>query len=491
MAEELGIALGREQEPPWTILAQDARQAGRRLWDHPEAADSLAFDILEPCLEYVTARHHRPVDRLVLFGTDQPERLVAEHHRQKDTLHLAAVMARRYQEQVAVRVRKAEARQVKGINAALYDEAFEAYGKLLADLPREVVACYLVITGGMPACNAALLLQGVRRWAERARVLYVPEGGAGPRELRAGEQILASFRRAVVEAHLQRLDFSAAWPLMATIDVLRALRGLAAYGQQRLDLNFDLAQETLLAEVERFGNPETRRFLDTVRHDLDPLLEEADSTGRLRALLAELYWNSETVYEQRRYADFTARVYRFQEAVLRYLVETIYSWPTDLGPKARQATVDAWNQALLADTRLMTYLTEKGVNGWPLTARQINRFSFNALLAYAREPDRGQGEEAQPIVPPDRQLLLQAQLKRLNAFDGLVELRHRSVVGHDFEGVSLVKIHAAYPNGEKDDQGQPDPVKGMRLLLMALGVDVRHNPYRRLAEFIAYHLQES
>jgi hypothetical protein len=80
-------------------------------------------------------------------------------------------------------------------------------------------------------------------------------------------------------------------------------------------------------------------------------------------------------------------------------------------------------------------------------------------------------------------------LKRVNAFNGLVELRHRTIVGHDFEGVSLTKIRDAYPNGEKDNQGRPDPLKGMRVLLGALEVPVRDNPYQRLAAFVAEQLR--
>jgi hypothetical protein len=486
LAEGLGIALGREPEAPWTISG--ARVGGQRLWEHPEAAASLSFDILDPCLEHVISRR-RHIDRLVLFGTDQPEGLVAERHRQKDTLHFAEVMVRHYRHQGALSIRQVEALPVRGIDAALYDEAFEAYGRLLADLPQRVEACYLVISGGIPACNAALLLQGVRRWGERALVVYLPEGETEPRELRAGAQILSSFQRAVIEAHLERLDFAAARALMPAIEAPRAVCGLAAYGQQRLDFDFDTAQETLLDEVERHGDLAVRHFASSIRYDLEPLLGNVDSIVRLRTLLAELFWNIEIAFEQRRYADFLARVYRFQEAILRYLVETTYGWPTDLSPKARDATVKTWKGALALNAALMGYLATRGVDGWSLTERQINRYTFNALMAFATDPVGGQSDDGQPIVPPDRRQFLQAQMKRVNAFDKLVELRHRTIVGHDFEGVSLSKIRAAYPRGEKDAQGQPDPVKGMMVLLEALQVPVRKNPYRRLAVFIAGRLQ--
>jgi len=190
-----------------------------------------------------------------------------------------------------------------------------------------------------------------------------------PRELRAGEQILGSFQRAVAEAHLARLDFASALPLMVTSSAHRALQGLVAYAQQRLDFDFDTAQATLLDEVMRHGDAEIRRFADTLSQDLDALRADGSPGDRLKALLAELFWNSEIAFQQRRYADFLARVFRFQEAVLRYLVETFCIWPTDTGPKAKQATVEAWNRRLTENPALRTHFTEKGVKGGRLSAK--------------------------------------------------------------------------------------------------------------------------
>ena len=57
-----------------------------------------------------------------------------------------------------------------------------------------------------------------------------------------------------------------------------------------------------------------------------------------------------------------------------------------------------------------------------------------------------------------------------------------------FEGVSLEKLRTAYPNGEKDEAGRPDPVRGMKVLLIALEVPLRDNPYRQLAAFVTGRL---
>jgi len=94
-------------------------------------------------------------------------------------------------------------------------------------------------------------------------------------------------------------------------------------------------------------------------------------------------------------------------------------------------------------------------------------------------------------LPPAQTSFLKAQIDRVNKFDKLVELRNRTVVGHDFEGVSLDKIRTACPKDAKDHAGQPDPIGGMRQILGALKVDLCDNPYQRIAEFVAQQLQES
>jgi hypothetical protein len=105
-----------------------------------------------------------------------------------------------------------------------------------------------------------------------------------------------------------------------------------------MEFDFERAREAL-DQAMREGDAATRDFIrQRLLHDLDPLLGPGDPPRRWEALLRELFWNARAAYRSGRYADFLGRVYRFQEALLRYLVETLLGLPTDLAREVREET---------------------------------------------------------------------------------------------------------------------------------------------------------
>jgi len=470
-----------------------AREEGRRLLEeYPAVAPRLAFPIIEPCLRYIVAQHppikEQPggVDRLVLFGTDQPD----PKYQHSDTLYFAELAVRRLPDLLGDRVRSIERQLIQGINPALYDEAFEKFDELLAELPHaEVEICYVIIAGGIPACNTALLLQGVRHYGDRLRVVYLPKGGE-PQELRAGLQVINAFREAAAIEHLERLDFANALPRLERLGADPGLVGLVAYAAQRLAFDFRSAQATL-EQALRDGDRPTREFiLQRLRHDLDPLLTENGGHERLAALLRELYWNAAITYRHRRYADFLGRVYRFQEAVLRYLVERIFGLPTDLKPAVREENQARWNAGIQANPRLLTFLEAQTVEGEPLDWKKIGRPTYKALLSYATKEELGLDAAGKPLLSPSERGRYEALVDRINAFDQLVKLRHRTIIGHDFEGVSEPLILEHYKGSVKLNGTRRTPVEGLAEIMEKLHVDVRDNPYQVVAEFVIRSLRE-
>jgi hypothetical protein len=481
-------------------VLRPAREEGQRLLDeYADVAPHLAFPIIEPCLRYIIEQHPASevqlggVDRLVLFGTDQAD----PTYRSSDTLYFAELAVRRLPELLGSRVRSIERQVIRGINPALYDEAFEKYDELLIKSPRaEVEACYVVIAGGIPACNTALLLQGVRHHGDRLRVVYLPQGGE-PQELRVGLQVISAFREAAAIEHLERLDFANALPRLERLEVDPGLVGLAAYAAQRWAFDFRSAQATLLQAL-RDGDRPVREFIQRrLRHDLDPLLAEArpefdrrdGSHERLAALLRELYWNAAITYRHRRYADFLGRVYRFQEAVLRYLVERIFGLPTDLKPAVREANLARWNEGIQANPQLMAFLEARTVEEEPLDWKKIARPTYKALLSYATDEVLGLDAGGKPLLSPGERGRYDALLDRINAFDRLVELRHRTIIGHDFEGVSEAEVLKHYTGRPKQDGIRRTPVEGLEQIMGMLGVDVRESPYQAVAEFVIQGLR--
>lgn len=463
-----------------------AREMGARLLQEwPAVAPALSFPIIEPCLRYIAAQHPGAALQVVLFGTDQPD----PQHRPSDTLHFAELIARALPDRMPGL--QAHPRRIRGINPALYDEAFERIGELLAEWsPRpDTEAVYVILAGGTPACNTALLLQGVRRYGERLRVVYLPIGGE-PHELRAGQQVIRAFREAAAVERLAELDFAGALPLLEQLEADPGLRRLVEYAARRFAFDFGAARKAL-EEAWRDGDPETRTFIEErhLRHDLDPL-QSGEGGARLAALLRELYWNAVITYRHRRYADYLGRVYRFQEAVLRYLVETLLGLPTDLSPAVREANRARWEAGIRANPNLLAFLEAQEVEGQPLDWRAIGRLTYKALLRYATDPERGMDAAGRPILPPGEREKIAALLDRINALDPLVEFRHRTIIGHDFEGVSQEAVEERYRGTPLLGGRRRTSVEGLAEIMGMLGIPIRDNPYEAIAEWVIRRLKE-
>ena len=455
-------------------LLRPVREKGKQVLEHYNAfAPRLDLPIILPCLRYILKMHPTGIERLVLFGTDQPE----SPYRQSDTLHVAEVAVRLVKERLGEAVSTAEHRLIRGINPALYDEAFELYDAMLADLhPADDEICYAIIAGGIPACNTALLFQGTRYWGARLRVIYQPQGGE-PQELRIGQQLMETFREAAAIEHLKRLDFANAMPYLETAHP--GLKGLVTFAAQRLAFDFDLAQRTL-REAMREGNRPTRDFIEEhLRHALDDL-EATDGTSRLVALLRELYWNAVITYRHHHYVDFTGRVYRFQEALLRYLVETIFGFSTDLSPQVRERTQEAWVNSIQANEALHKFLEGQWVGTRKLDWTEIGRPTYQALLSYAIKKE-GLRADGRPFVAHKEIGRYRKVLDEVNKLDPIIELRHRSIIGHGFQGISQALL--------KERCGGESPPDKLARPLKILGLLPPGNPYDAIADFVIHSLR--
>jgi len=226
-----------------------------------------------------------------------------------------------------------------------------------------------------------------------------------------------------------------------------------------------------------------------LRHNLDPLLIKDGDRERLSALLRELYWNAAITYRHRRYADFLGRVYRFQEAVLRYLVETVFGLPTDLGPKVREVNRRLWSEGIRANPRLVAFLETREVEGKPLDWEVIGRPTYKALMSYATKEAEGLDVEGKTLLSPGERKKYAALLSRVNKLDPLVELRHRTIIGHDFEGVSEPLLLENYKGSRTPDGMSRTPVEGLKEIMGMLSIHVQDNPYQAVAEFVIHNLR--
>ncbi|GIW00977.1 hypothetical protein [Roseiflexus sp.] len=456
---------------------QRPRADGEAAWQTFEQ-HTFETPIIEPCVRWIIGRNGR-IDRLILFYTDQPatpETLKPDRSgvslRDKDTLWYARIIERLLRERFGDRIGHLECQAIRridgrNINPSIYDEAFDAYAGLVAPLVDAQTTCYVLMAGGIPACNTALQLNAISAFGDRCRVVYQPEGGQ-PYDLRVGDQVLNVFRRATAIDALERLDFATALPLVRQV-ADGAVAALVAYAHYRECFDFERAQTTLSHGI-RQASGELRSFFANLEHDLDPLMLRSD----MGALLRELVANATITFRNGRYADFLGRLFRFQEAALRFIIETKLGLPTDMSKERREVNLPEYRRRIDADSGLKAWLDARTIDGTPLRYDTPNIPTLQAMLDYLIDPASVKPDDA-PYLPKDERGRLTGVKQRLDKITSLSQLRNQSVIAHGFAGVSRERLAEVYG-------GDPDAlIADLREIVKLLGLSAQESPFEQIA----------
>jgi hypothetical protein len=457
-----------------------ARPDGERLW-HAYEQHTFTLPIIAPYLEQLRQTHQQ-IDRLLLFDTDQqPTGAALEKDRygvllrDKDTVWFGKIIERYLRERYADLLGSIIRTELGDINPSMYDEAFDAYGRLLAqhyDPTAEV--CYVLMAGGIPACNTALQLQAISCYGERCQTIYQPEGGE-PYPLRAGKQLLSTFRKATIIDALERWDFATAHALATHIDQ-PALVHLIAYAHYRETFDFERAQQELQQALEA-ASGHLRRFLTELRGEIADLVARED----MALLLRELVANAEITFSNGRYADFLGRVFRFQEAALRYIIETKMGLPTDMSRAKYAENRARFQQGIAENPDLKAFMDGRTIDNKPLRYEQPTIPVMQALLEYLMEHNRR--ADGAPYLSKADQGRCKGLKIPLNKIEGLKTLRNQSIIAHGFAGVSrerLPEFYSGDPASALDD---------MKKVLHLLDMQVDESPFKRIAQEAIEHLR--
>ncbi len=447
------------------------RPAGKELldrWGEPgeDLSERLRLPILTPSLREVLATHRR-IDHLTLFATDQSD----PRYRVTDTLYFARLARRWLQSrpEFADFLGDIQVDTLSDASPATYDSTFAIYASRVASLDSdEITACYVGVTGGTPAMNMALLFHAVRVFGSRCQVVYKrpdPDEPAFPLDI--GTQLRQSVSRQAVVAALERQDFAAALALMEEAGGYDDdLVALTRYGEQRINFDFDSARRSLSRAIASgYRRPALRDLATRAIRDLDRLRARNSGTR-----LAELTHNAAVTYQAQRYVAFLGRVYRFQEALLRWIMENVCNLPTDMSPEHREETRREWKQRIDNHAKLHAYLQEQTIGGKPLDYEKITRPTMEAIVRFVR--DQNERADGTPYLDKRARGLFYGGSKKFTEFNQLADLRNRTIIAHDFQGVSAEIVEARYDG---------DPVEGLYDVLNKFGVPVEDNPFDALA----------
>ena len=466
------------------------RPEGEQLWQTFEE-HTFQLPIIEPCLRYLL-NEGVVIEQLRMFYTDQPATATTRAQdrqgislRDKDTLWYAQIAERVIHERFGSEIKaigriRVERGNGQMINPSLHDEAFDAYGDLIERLYRtDTTACYVMMAGGIPACNVALQLRTLSAYGDRCRFIYQPEGGT-PYELRVGMQMQATFHRATAIDALQRRDFATALQQVTTLERINpAILALLRYAHYREAFDFSRARSAL-NEGLRAATGELRTFLQALKPELEQLIDRADSA----ALLLEVYASAKISFNNGRYADFLGRVFRFQEAMLRHILETCMGIPTDMSRTSKAVNLPKYRALIEENPNLKAALDSAQIDGAPLRYLDgPNRPVMLKMLDYLTSG--GKRSDGTPYLSRKEQGNFQGLKHHMGQLDTLSDLRNQSIIAHGFAGVSREEL-------DNVSSGNAQHILGyMESIVQILGIDARNVSFDQIADRIVEELRRS
>lgn len=456
----------------------DVTVSGKNLWPprtegqlHWQTYDQHQFSapIIDAYARYFE-QNQLLIDRLILFDTDQADTPTNNIKvranvilRDKDTCWFGMILERYIQEHWSHVIRIVERRTIYNINPSLYDDAMQVFGHQLANIKHQPeTEYYILATGGTQAFNNALQFKSIARFREKCFVLYKSEHDPAPYSLNIPKQLLDSFNISTAIQLIQQHNFFGAITLLeGSVD--QNIIGLLRYAKYREDFNFDMARDILIT-IQNEVDGTLRDLVRSIQHTAYQI-NQAD----LKFLLVELYYNAQITYTNGRYADFLGRMFRFQETVLRYLVETTFKISTDYSKAHKAENLAQFNQLLADDPALHAYLEQAKIGDQkldyqhfsvPVMISLINFLTKTADQRYLTRPQQG---------------IYKGILEIINKITNLGQMRNQSIIAHGFQGVSKEKINEAMQL--KPDQ---DPLDVLRNILAKMQIDIHESPFQQI-----------
>jgi len=421
-----GAPIPGKVNPRWNKDAS-RRALGEALQTNwPACQPYLSLPIIGKAVNYVRQQSDQ-LDQVVLISSDQSGREgVAGHHLAQDTCELAPVVERLLVEQYEITADGITHLAVRD-NPADYSDMRGFFRQHLAGLCDEHPGAtfYLEVSGGTPAMTSMLLTVGAELFGLDAHPLYVSEQEEQPFPLDLGRRLVADSLVKTIEANLDIYAYhAAANTARNNLDLLRdfvpvdPLLAALEYARQRINFNFDRARGAL-NEVSVI--------------DWAERLEELDAglgEGQPEWLLREICHNAQVKLNTGAYGDFLTRMFRFDEATLRYTACKLGARLIDEkeNPDADGEFLDAgW---LDSESDLEKYLDSKKVRRNNAGLIKTTRFVFSLIVAFWSK------RRSDPA--------LQALRKHLNKIDKLSAVRNKSFAVHTFEGVSRQRMAEAF-----------------------------------------------
>lgn len=413
------------------------REKGKEILDDfTNYYSRLSYPIIQPALEYIfNDKKHERIDRVVLVVTDQDEKNTKPAHRANDTIEFARILQRviekHYGQKKIAQINLIKITQ----NPNFIDEMYIFFGKTLnsnkALKMENFETCYVEQAGGIPSANMALLFQCINKFEEKCSPVYVSEKTGHAIPIKFTDAILHDKRKALLLELASKFDYALLCDhLDSNKENERFIYILSQYAQHRLCFDTSTAIS--------FAKQGAGEFLSRDRNIFEDFLIDLEKIGQRDhvSLISELYHNMTVKYFRKEFVDFLGRIYRFKEAVLRYLFEINTGVSTDIDKRTGKQT--EFFKFIEKKSELRQVLaSEKTPQG-----SKINESSFGIPLLMAC---------LKYFAVKTSDTSYQKIYEILEKLDILIALRNKSIVGHGFEGVSEEIVRNKYHGDILDD----------------------------------------
>lgn len=366
-----------------------------------ELKKKIELPIVKAGLEFVFGKIGVPTT-IILVATDQKAEIVGDRFWQNDTYPFAQVLQQvipfQFKKFGAFDIRIEKVRDNVAYLDTMYDYFNTALNKKIWKPLVEYDEVFLLNQGGIDAINTALMLNCLNKYGEQTTLLSVNEHLGLCAKLDFAEQYLMDKERLRAISAIKKYRYA----FIKNLTVPPIVKSLAAFGEHKLNFDFDEAERALLDDFPRTQRTYRDQLIQTLH-----ILRNSE-TG----LLEELYENAKIKFEQEAYVDFLLRLFRILEGVtkqkvMQYLPFTFnhLKWERDL-----QRFL---NQPENAD--LKNHLGNYSLpDGRPLILTNPSIPLLLAILAFI-----------DPVAYTD-----------LSRLQGLSQLRNHSIGAHNFKPVS-------------------------------------------------------
>ena len=309
--------------------------------------------------------------------------------------------------------------QVISKNPADYDEMLRLYRAEIYNLPESTDRVFVSVTGGTQQQNFSAMFESVARFREKATMIYTSRGSEGAIECGVGYEIHKRMITHRVDILKAKKMYGVAAELAEEYGILDAneIKMLQAKNHRLL---FDFESAWMLFNEIKDKLPEHREEIYNAINDLEKLKNK-----NKYALIHELYGNMLVKWEQGAYVDFLGRLFRFEEAVLRFVVENEFNISTEKDENDLRFKSD-----VSSNNNLKNFLDKNRIS-----YNAPNRLCLFMMLRFliSKNPDRND---------------LKIITDTINKIKKLSDLRNASIMAHGFEGISRDRINALYDSDE-------------------------------------------